>query len=263
MNSTHAVTALQGNAPTMTSLELVDFINAHRREQAAAAGAKFPSKGFAELAHRDLLKKVPDVLGSEHAGNFSLMFTVAVGNGATRQSPGYRFPKREACLMAMSYSYELQARVFDRMTELEQAAQPAPAIPQSFAEALRLAAEQAEQIELQQRQLALAAPKVATLERLTGNSQSRSLRDTARVLKVRERQLIDQLLAHGWLLRAPDYVDGAGNVCTSRLSAAAAARARDYIEVNVVEAGGKPRDAVRVTPKGVTRLGQLLPKWMQ
>lgn len=36
-----------------------------------------------------------------------------------RDLPCYRFPKREACLMAMSYSYELQATVFDRMTELE------------------------------------------------------------------------------------------------------------------------------------------------
>ncbi|WP_404798912.1 hypothetical protein [Acinetobacter thermotolerans] len=29
------------------------------------------------------------------------------------------FQNREACLMAMSYSYELQAMVFDRMTEIE------------------------------------------------------------------------------------------------------------------------------------------------
>ncbi len=36
--------------------------------------------------------------------------------GGVRDCPGYRFPKREACLTAMSYSYELQAKVFDRMT---------------------------------------------------------------------------------------------------------------------------------------------------
>jgi hypothetical protein len=54
------------------------------------------------------------------------MFNVTIGNGAVRKSPGYTFPKREACLMAMSYSYELQAKVYDRMTALEeQARQPA------------------------------------------------------------------------------------------------------------------------------------------
>lgn len=103
----------------MTSIELVAFINSDRKQRAEASGATFPSKGFAELQHADLLKKALEVLG-EHAGNFSCMFDVAIGNGATRQSRGYRFPKREACLMAMSYSYELQAKVFDRMTSLEE-----------------------------------------------------------------------------------------------------------------------------------------------
>lgn len=114
------MTALLNQAQpiTMTSLELVDFINDNRRARAGAAGVKFPSQGFAKLEHADFLKKVPDVLGREHAGNFSCMFDVAIGNGAVRQSPGYRFPKREACLMVMSYSYELQAKVFDRMAVL-------------------------------------------------------------------------------------------------------------------------------------------------
>lgn len=112
------LTQSPADSVTMTSLELVEFINAHRKEQAEAAGVEFPSRGYAMLQHYDFLKKVPDVLG-EHAGNFSCMIQVTVGNGATRNSPAYRFPKRETCLMAMSYSYEIQARVFDRMTALE------------------------------------------------------------------------------------------------------------------------------------------------
>ncbi|MGC8385203.1 hypothetical protein ACP3P8_25550 [Pseudomonas aeruginosa] len=34
---------------TMTSLELVGFVNAHRKQQAELAGQPFPSKGFAKL----------------------------------------------------------------------------------------------------------------------------------------------------------------------------------------------------------------------
>ena len=93
---------------TMTSLELVQFINNQR------------DVGAAELAHSDFLKKVPMVLG-EVAGNFSSYYTASNG----KQNPCYTFPKREACLMAMSYSYDLQAKVFDRMTALESAATPA------------------------------------------------------------------------------------------------------------------------------------------
>lgn len=105
-----------GDAVTMTSLELVDFINNHREQQAEQAGEPFPSKGFAKLEHADLLKKVPEVLGGG-VGNFSDTY-VHPQNGQTY--PCYRFPKRESCLIAMSYSYDLQAAVFDYMTDLEQ-----------------------------------------------------------------------------------------------------------------------------------------------
>ncbi|MDP1542417.1 MAG: hypothetical protein Q8L99_04630 [Polycyclovorans sp.] len=87
----------------MTSTELVDFINSQR-------GA-----GESELRHDHFMAKVPKVLG-EHAPKFRDMIQVTVGNGATRESPIYCLPKREACLMAMSYSYELQAQLLDVLT---------------------------------------------------------------------------------------------------------------------------------------------------
>ena len=56
---------------TMTSVELVDLINAFRKEQANAAGQKFPSDGFSVLQHKDFLDKVPVVLGEERSAEFS------------------------------------------------------------------------------------------------------------------------------------------------------------------------------------------------
>ena len=94
--------------PTMSSLEMVEFINADRKEQAKEG------KPFAKLDHADLIKKVPRVLGKD-AGKFSGVYRG--GNGQDR--PCFYFPKREACLMAMSYSYQLQAKVWDRMVALE------------------------------------------------------------------------------------------------------------------------------------------------
>lgn len=96
----------------MTSLEMVDFINSQR------------GPGEAPLRHDNFMAKVPKVLGENHAPKF--LGTQNYGNNNTRAI--YIFPKREACLMAMSYSYDLQAKVFDRMTALESKfKKPAPA----------------------------------------------------------------------------------------------------------------------------------------
>ena len=92
---------------TMVSLELVDYINESR---------KFDEKPV-QLRHADFLAKVPKVLRGELSEKFRSVYTDTTG----RTLPCYRFPKREACLMAMSYSYELQAQIFDRMTAMEEA----------------------------------------------------------------------------------------------------------------------------------------------
>ena len=127
---TNQITALvEGGTITMSSLEMVEFINAQRKE------------GEAELRHDNFLAKVHQVLGSEVALKFQGYYKASNG----KQNPCYRFPKREACLMAMSYSYELQAKVFDRMTELEQQNKPL-AVPNfaNPAEAARAWADQYE-----------------------------------------------------------------------------------------------------------------------
>jgi hypothetical protein len=42
----------------------------------------------------------------------SAKFSADLPDSYGRARRGYRFPKREACLMAMNYSYDLQAKVF-------------------------------------------------------------------------------------------------------------------------------------------------------
>lgn len=101
--------------PTMTSLELVEYINADRKSKAEAEGLTFPCKKYRRLQHKHFLAKVPKVLGEINSAKFSAEYMDSTG----RRLPSYEFPKREACLMAMSYSYESQAQVFDRMTALE------------------------------------------------------------------------------------------------------------------------------------------------
>ena len=157
---------------TMVSLELVDYINDSR---------KFDEKPV-QLRHADFMAKVPKVLGIETSEKFRSSYLA--GNG--EQRPCYRFPKREACLMAMSYSYELQAQIFDRMTAMEEALTK-PVIPQTYAEALQLAANQA-------RQLELAAPKVEYYDKIVERSTLLNASQVAQKIKisaVKMNQLLD------------------------------------------------------------------------
>lgn len=97
------VNATSTTQVTMTSLELVDFINSQRK----------PCEAI--LRHDSFMAKVPKVLGENNAQKLLDIYFDVRG----REQRCYVFPKREACLMAMSYSYEIQAVVFDRMTALE------------------------------------------------------------------------------------------------------------------------------------------------
>jgi hypothetical protein len=134
---------------------MVEFINNQRKQ------------GEAELLHKHFLAKVPQVLGVETSAKFSANLPDVYG----RDRRGYHFPKREACLMAMSYSYELQAKVFDRMTELE-GKKAVPQVPQSLPEALRLAADLAEQNAQQAKLLEQQKPAVEFVEKYAEVSPS-------------------------------------------------------------------------------------------
>ena len=142
---------------TMSSLEIVDMINEHRLSK-NTVDAVYPN-----LRHSDFMAKVINVLGAEYSEKFRS--TYLANNG--KENPCYRFEKREACLMAMSYSYELQALVFDRMTELESQS-PKPQLPDftNPAIAARAWADEVEAKQIAHKQLEIAAPKVDFYDRV-------------------------------------------------------------------------------------------------
>lgn len=106
------------STPTMSSLEMVDYINAERKAKAEKEGMSFPCNKYRELRHDSFMAKVPKVLGETQSPKFFGDYIDCKG----RAQSCYNFPKREACLMAMSYSYELQAKVYDYMEELDRQA---------------------------------------------------------------------------------------------------------------------------------------------
>lgn len=180
-----------GEPITMTSLELVQFINNQR------------GVGAAELAHSDFLKKVPQVLGGG-AGNFSDTY-VHPQNGQTY--PCYKFPKREACLMAMSYSYELQAKVFDRMTALETQATPVvdPMEVLNNPVSMRtLLLGYSEKVIALEAENAAMTPKVEAFDRIaTVSDGSFCITDAAKTLQIQPRKLTQLMQEKQWVYRRP------------------------------------------------------------
>jgi phage antirepressor YoqD-like protein len=184
---------------TMSSIELVDYINSQRDDFEA------------ELRHDHFMAKVPKVLGKDAPKFWGTSFYK--GNGAAMQERAtYTFPKREACLMAMSYSYDLQAKVFDKMTALE-SGQAKPAALSTM-DILTLAMESEKGRLEAVAQLALAAPKVAFVEKYVESMGLRGFREVCKVLSANEARFREFVLGEkimyrlgGTLMPAAQHMD--------------------------------------------------------
>lgn len=155
---------------TMSSLEMVSYINSTRKP------------GEAEIRHADFLAKVPKVLNGVER-NFSSYYTASNG----KQNPLYNFPKREAMLMAMSYSYELQAQIFDAWETAEATLTKAKAVSlipnfdDPIASAEAWIAEKRVSLALTN-EIAEAKPKIAFHDAVVADSTTYSLREAAKIL---------------------------------------------------------------------------------
>ncbi len=98
----------------------------------------------------------------------------------------YRFNKRDSLVVVARLSPEFTAAVVDRWQELEEGRNIS--VPQSLPEALRLAADLAEQKEKLTLQLAAAAPKVEFVDRYCTANGSLSFRQVAKLLKAKETE---------------------------------------------------------------------------
>ncbi|MFI7817269.1 phage antirepressor KilAC domain-containing protein, partial [Acinetobacter baumannii] len=159
----------KNNPVTMTSLEIVDFINEYRSENESHP---------VQLRHSDFMAKVPKVLGLELSEKFRSVYKDSTG----RNLPCYQFEKREACLMAMSYSYDLQAIVFDRMTAMEEALKQPKELSRKEILLYALQAEE-EKLDLQN-QVALLEPKAQALETIANTDGTYTIRECAKTIGI-------------------------------------------------------------------------------
>ena len=97
-------------------------------------------------------------------------------------------------IVASGYSPMMRAKIIDRWQELE-AQQDAHVIPKTMAQALRLAADQAELIEAQQLRLEQQQPAVEFVDRFVESKSAKGFREVAKILGLKEREFIAELAA--------------------------------------------------------------------
>ncbi|MBP4134370.1 phage antirepressor KilAC domain-containing protein [Gallibacterium anatis] len=166
------------------------------------ASITMSSREIAELveARHDSVKRTVERL--QDKGLIQLTPLVEVKNHLGQTVLEYQLIKRDTYVVVAQLCPEFTARLVDRWQELEaQQANNAFSIPQTLSQALRLAAEQAEKIEQQEQLIALQAPKAAFVDHYVDVGTSKSLRETAKILKMPEKAMIERLIEDRLLFR--------------------------------------------------------------
>lgn len=154
----------------------------------------------------------------------------------------YRIGKRDSYVVVAQLSPEFTARLVDRWQELEAQAL-ALAVPQSFAAALRLAAEQRDVIDAQAAQLAAAAPAVDFVERYADSTGTKSFRQVAKLLGAKEPEF--RRFLHSEKIMYPlggEWTPHAHHIDAGRFC----------VKAGTAQVSGHAYNAARFTPKGVT-----------
>lgn len=143
------------------------------------------SREIAELTgkeHKNVTVDIRRML--DDLGEDALKFQRIYLDTMNRQRTEYHLDREHTECLITGYSAILRMKVIKRLHELEES-QPVK-IPQTFAEALRLAAQMEEEKDRLQLQLTEAAPKVAFVDRYVTATSSMTFRQVAKLLEAKE-----------------------------------------------------------------------------
>lgn len=150
------------NSVTMSSREIADLVES-RHDKVKQSIERLAAKGVISL---------PPLGDFEFINNLGIKCT----------GSEYRVCKRDSYVVVAQLSPEFTARLVDRWQELEEQNR----IPQTLPEALRLAADLAEEKQRLESQLAIAAPKVEFVDRYVEATGSQTFRQVCKLLKAKE-----------------------------------------------------------------------------
>lgn len=139
------------------------------------------SREIADLTgkeHKNVLADVRKML--EELKIDSAEFSAQYRDITGRSLPEFNLPKRETLILVSGYSIELRSRIIDRWQELENGQQFK--IPQTYGEALQLAADQAKRIEHQDKIIEEAQPAIGFYDAVGDSTSLTSVGDAAKSL---------------------------------------------------------------------------------
>ncbi|ELX9584118.1 phage antirepressor KilAC domain-containing protein [Escherichia coli] len=171
---------INGNAIKMTSIEIAELVGSRHDKV---------KQSIERLAARGVIRNPPMVV-----------FKKINNLGLLRGVEAYVFEgeqgKRDSIIVVAQLSPEFTARLVDRWRELEEAAVN---IPKTLPEALRLAADLAEQKMQLENQLAIAAPKVEFADRV-GEARGILIGNFAKVVGIGPNKLFAWMRDHKILI---------------------------------------------------------------
>lgn len=156
------------------------------------------SRDIADLTgkrHADVMRDIRIMMDAlqQNADLRSVCISSTYVGENEQRYPQYELDKDTSLTLLLGYDTVARMKVVKRWQELE--AQLAPKLPQTMAQALRLAAEQAERLEQQAEQLALAAPKVAFVDRyVVATTGHKGFREVCKLLQANEHEFSEFLL---------------------------------------------------------------------
>lgn len=158
----------------------------------------------------------------------------------------YQINKRDSYVIVAQLSPEFTARLVDRWQELES---KQSLIPQSLPEALRLAADLAEQKQIAEQKLAIAAPKAEFVDRYVQATGLLGFREASKLLKVKENFFREFLLSKRIMYK----LAGKLTPYSEHLEAG-----RFDVKTGENQINGHAYTQVKFTPKGIQWIAGLL-----
>ena len=176
----------QSNSSALVAVSSSGKVTMSSREIAEATGKRHPD-----------VKRDIEVMCNQLQVDVS-KFAHTYFDSMNRAQSEYRLDREHTECLVAGYSAPLRMKIIRRLRELEE---QGAAVPQSLPEALRLAADMAEQNAALTNKVQQDAPKVAFVEHYVEAGGAKSLRETAKILNMPEKALIEALLRDKVLFR--------------------------------------------------------------
>ncbi len=202
-----------------------------------------------EKNHAHVMRDIRKMLDELEIGQSK--FGSSYLNAQNKEQPCFELPKDLTITLVAGYKVKLRHRIVTRWQELEkQKKQPAQL---SRIEILQMALESEQKLLAANERIEALEPKAKALQRIAIADGSLCLRDAAKSLQVRPKDLADWLQANGWIYKRAGVAHWLGyqvKIQTGLLE-------HKVTTVSRSDGSEKVVTQVRITPKGLSRLGSV------